>query len=90
MTVNATDADAGDNGLLKYSILNLVQGFSIDENTGVLRVNQSNISSPIQDFQITIKATDSGKPPLYALTSVRIKVNNGVGGSTKRNDKDYK
>lgn len=76
--MNATDNDFGDNAKIKYSLLTSVNGFTIDENEGILKVNLSNIPPAIkQDFQITILATDLGKPPLHSSASVRIKVNSG-------------
>ena len=90
LVVNASDRDTGDNAKIKYTILNPTQGFSMGEENGIVYVNQSNISSFVQDFQIAVKAEDYGKPPLYSVASVRIKMKSGLSSSDKSNKRDYK
>ncbi|KAB0799258.1 hypothetical protein PPYR_07138 [Photinus pyralis] len=75
LTVNATDADFGDNARIRYSLFSPVSGIIIGENDGTLKVNLSNVSTIRQDLHLTITATDLGNPPLHSSTSVRIKVN---------------
>nr|XP_022912562.1 protein dachsous isoform X1 [Onthophagus taurus] len=89
ISVNASDMDTGENAKIKYSIVNQIQGFLIDDYSGTIRVNQSNISVPIHDYQLTVKAEDLGTPSLHSLAAVRVKVNSG-GGQPRQKDKDYK
>ncbi|XP_018320915.1 protein dachsous [Agrilus planipennis] len=80
LTINATDIDSGENARVKYTLLTPISGFSISEMDGILKVNQSNVSlSELNDYQITVIATDTGKPPLHSTASVKIKLNGGSG-----------
>lgn len=73
ITMNATDADSGMNSKVTYSIVNPSTGFTIGSSDGIIKVNVSNISANMQDFYLTIKAEDSGKPSLHSLASVHIR-----------------
>lgn len=76
MTVNATDLDSELNAVIKYSIKNSIQGFTIDEDSGILYANLSKIQKPYKtDIQLIVVATDSGVPPLSSTTTVRIHIN---------------
>lgn len=91
LTLNTTDEDTGDNAKVKYSILNPVSGFTVGAYDGILRVNQSNVSSPLsEDFHLTIQASNLGNPPLHSVVSVRVRVNSGVVSNYNYNKKDFR
>lgn len=73
LTVNATDADSGNNSKITFSIVNPTAGFSIGAVDGIIKVNVSNMSASLQDVFLTIRAEDSGEPPRHSLAVVRIK-----------------
>lgn len=76
ITVNATDADSGDNGRIRYSVgVPPVQAFSINEVTGAIYTDQEieyNVAQPV--IQLVITATDQGIPSLSQVVAVRIEV----------------
>lgn len=91
LTVNASDADTENNGRIAYSLLNPPTGFSIGVDDGVLRANLSNItSSPYQDIELIVKASDLGTPQLYSTASVRLQVNSAAGPDGQPSKKDFK
>lgn len=91
MILNATDADSEDNSKIQYSILNPINGFSIGQYDGVLKVNLSNITTLNEDVVMTIKATDMGNPPMHSMVPVRIKVSTrSISGHSGANKMDYK
>lgn len=84
MTVSATDEDSEKNNKITYSLVGNIPGFMIDDKTGVLMLNRSAIIVPTtvpKVIDLTVMATDSGKPPLSSTAAVRISV--GTGGSSK-------
>ncbi|CAH1987791.1 unnamed protein product [Acanthoscelides obtectus] len=91
LTLNATDADTEENANIKFSLVNPQPGFFIEESSGTLRVNMSNITGLTEDILLTVKATDSGSPSLHSTVPVRVKVNGQSGtGVTTVNKMDYK
>ncbi|XP_044259253.1 fat-like cadherin-related tumor suppressor homolog isoform X2 [Tribolium madens] len=76
---NATDADAGDNAKVTYSLITDTRDFSVDRVTGVLTVSNT-LDRERQDlYELRIRATDSGgkgpdNPPLYSEALVRISI----------------
>ncbi|KAF5284599.1 hypothetical protein FQR65_LT02425 [Abscondita terminalis] len=91
LTVNATDVDFGDNAKINYSLFSPVNGFTIGEDDGILRVNLSNVSKTLrQDLHLTIVATDLGKPPLHSSASVRIKVNTDTTFEPQLHQRNYR
>ncbi|XP_076148285.1 protocadherin gamma-A4-like isoform X4 [Alosa pseudoharengus] len=64
MTVNATDADAGSNGLIVYSFSDLKedlkQTFSIDETTGTISVIGAIDFEQNKRYEIRVEAKDQG------------------------------
>ncbi|XP_056635801.1 protein dachsous [Diorhabda sublineata] len=91
LALNASDADSGDNAKIIYSLVDPLPGFSIDAEDGILRANISTLSHLNEDILLTVKATDSGTPPLHTLVSVKVKTNGGVATGTKSSNKmDYK
>ena len=61
VTVNASDADDGDNALIHFSLDNITY-FAINQSSGVIYANPSPL--PNGEFVLTATATDSGTPPL--------------------------
>ncbi|KAJ3658411.1 hypothetical protein Zmor_010149 [Zophobas morio] len=90
LTVNCTDGDSGDNARVEYLLFNPIPSFSIGRTDGVLRANLSNITSVVNDIQLTVQAIDLGKPPRKSVASIRIKVNSRSGHSSSNNKRDYK
>lgn len=91
ISVNATDADSGDNGKIKYSLVAPPAGFSIDADEGVLKANLSTIAAnSLRDMEVTVKASDLGSPPLSSFASIRIQVNAVSGINSQTNKRDYK
>ncbi|KAK7075982.1 calcium ion binding [Halocaridina rubra] len=74
--VNATDADAGSNSRVTYSLgTSSDGGFYISERTGVIFTNSSIHYNPRQPvIQLVVTARDGGRPSLAAVAAVRIQV----------------
>ncbi|CAG9820098.1 unnamed protein product [Phaedon cochleariae] len=90
VTVNASDADTGDNSRIRFNIVNPMPGFFIGLYDGVLKTNLSNVTPPEGDILLTIKATDEGNPPRHAFVPVRIRTNITAGSGIKSlNNMDY-
>lgn len=74
---NATDADAGDNAKVTYSLVTDTKDFSVDKISGSLTVS-NNLDRERQElYELRIRATDGGgkgpdNPPLYSEAVVRI------------------
>jgi len=75
-TVVATDPDQGQK--LTYAFINgnTNTSFKIDPLTGVITVSNAAFinSMKIKYYNITVKVTDNGKPPLSARAIVRINI----------------
>uniref|UniRef100_A0A914UTL0 Uncharacterized protein n=1 Tax=Plectus sambesii TaxID=2011161 RepID=A0A914UTL0_9BILA len=74
-TIEATDADAGDNGKVRYSIVSGgSNAFSIDYATGVVTLIRplSVLSTPVH--QLIVRAKDSGSPALSNTTQLTVSV----------------
>uniref|UniRef100_A0A182J8X2 Cadherin domain-containing protein n=1 Tax=Anopheles atroparvus TaxID=41427 RepID=A0A182J8X2_ANOAO len=77
LTVNATDADSDPNSIIRYSIVSpSAAGFSIDESDGHLFANISLLAkrSSSGTIYVTVAATDSGRPALSSITTVRLEM----------------
>ncbi|KAL1139417.1 hypothetical protein AAG570_006401 [Ranatra chinensis] len=93
LPVSATDADSGQNAELRYSFVNPVTGFTIDENTGVITANRTAISMPVERLKVIdllVKVTDSGRHPLSSITSVRVKVDDYSAGKSHFSQNEYR
>ena len=72
LNVTASDADEGDNRVLRYSFLEQSNLFSIDEATGVLS------NTRLLDYEadpvilLTVVATDMGTPPISSLVNISV------------------
>ncbi|XP_074530019.1 protocadherin alpha-8-like isoform X5 [Halichoeres trimaculatus] len=79
ITLNATDLDAGQNGRVTYSFIEIDQGkhadlFSIDEKTGTV-TNKMNIDFEEDNaFEIRVQASDGASSPLTSHAKLLIEV----------------
>ena len=79
-TINATDADAGSNKVIEYSVMENGQPsfyFGIDPMTGRLFINQKLVVENGVPRKVQVIATDKGVPPLSNTTDVSITVIEG-------------
>ncbi|XP_026165849.1 cadherin-23 [Mastacembelus armatus] len=73
ITVKAIDLDEGENGAVLYSMLGpRSDAFSLDPNTGLVRSRRLLQSS--ERFNLTVVATDQGRPPLWGTADLIITV----------------
>ncbi|KAF3842337.1 hypothetical protein F7725_024288 [Dissostichus mawsoni] len=73
ITVRATDLDEGENGAVLYSLLGAhSDAFSLDPNAGLIRSRRLLQSS--ERFNLTVVATDQGRPPLWGTADLFIVV----------------
>uniref|UniRef100_A0A672GBW4 FAT atypical cadherin 2 n=1 Tax=Salarias fasciatus TaxID=181472 RepID=A0A672GBW4_SALFA len=74
--VYASDPDAGINSEVRYSLLSGDGGFfSLDEFSGILRLEQPLTSDGPSAFELKVKATDRGLPrQLYSVATVTVDV----------------
>ncbi|XP_057704908.1 cadherin-23 isoform X1 [Corythoichthys intestinalis] len=73
ITVKASDLDEGENGAVLYSLLGShSDAFSLDPNTGLVRSRRLLQSS--ERFNLTVVATDQGRPPLWSTADLMITV----------------
>ncbi|XP_017285240.1 protocadherin Fat 2 isoform X2 [Kryptolebias marmoratus] len=74
--IYATDADTGINSEVKYSLLEGDDGyFSLDEVSGVLRLERPLTSDTPPTFELKVRATDRGLPlQLYSVATVTVDV----------------
>ena len=73
LTVNATDADRGQNAEIVYSLDR--DEFSIDEK-GIIYSNKRLDADVNNTYQLIVRATDKGDPPLTGTATVRIYTEN--------------
>uniref|UniRef100_A0A673NB94 Protocadherin-16 n=1 Tax=Sinocyclocheilus rhinocerous TaxID=307959 RepID=A0A673NB94_9TELE len=75
ITVTATDKDSGDNGRITYRVVSTKDMFYIDPSNGTLFIKQKvEFDSQRPSILVVIEASDSGTPPLTALTTVQVHV----------------
>ena len=74
--IKATDADEGDNGLVRYSITggNYLNTFAIDAITGQLSVLEPLDYEMMQTFRLSVRAQDGGYPARSNSTTVLVRV----------------
>ena len=76
--IEATDADAGDNALVRYRISqgNVNSAFSIDGNTGVITIaaDEALDREAISFYLLSVTATDGGDSPISNTTTVAIEI----------------
>ncbi|XP_069049414.1 protocadherin Fat 1 isoform X3 [Lepisosteus oculatus] len=76
LQVTALDRDQGENAEIVYSIEsgNVANSFAIDPLLGTITVAKELDQSSKDQFELTVKATDKGHPPLSVVTPVHISV----------------
>lgn len=79
LTLSATDRDVGANALVTYQITDQQPQtsspvFLIDSNTGQLSLSQQLDYETINEFEVTVKASDGGQPTLSTETLVVVHV----------------
>ncbi|XP_067828518.1 cadherin-23-like isoform X2 [Heptranchias perlo] len=73
VTMTASDLDEGENAVLQYSIQGPgVEAFRIDENTAM--ITTARLLESYERFNLTVVATDKGRPPLWGTTLLKIDV----------------
>ncbi|ROK15721.1 Cadherin-23 [Anabarilius grahami] len=73
ITLKATDLDEGENALLTYSLQGPgADAFSLDPDTGLIR--SLRLLQSFERFNLTMVATDHGRPPLWGTASLQITV----------------
>uniref|UniRef100_A0A8C8FMF7 Cadherin domain-containing protein n=1 Tax=Oncorhynchus tshawytscha TaxID=74940 RepID=A0A8C8FMF7_ONCTS len=71
ITLTATDLDEGQNGLLSYSMQGPgADAFSLDADTGLVR--SLRLLQSFEHFNLTVVATDQGRPPLWGTATLHI------------------
>jgi len=75
--VSAMDADAGTNAAILFDILTIGANFTIDADTGIVRVGaELDFDDPLQprEMYLDISAMDSGQPPLSTNGTLIVRV----------------
>ncbi|NXD82407.1 CADN protein, partial [Halcyon senegalensis] len=75
LQVEATDADEGANGIVKYGLMHrggVLPAFSIHPDTGVLTTVQVFDREKQREYPITVTATDQAAEPLVGLCQINI------------------
>ncbi|XP_029369150.1 protocadherin alpha-8-like [Echeneis naucrates] len=79
MKVQATDLDEGTNGDVEYAFggdmnSKVLELFSLDRNTGEIRVNGQIDYETADVFKLDVQASDKGQPPMTTDCRVLIKI----------------
>ncbi|XP_026137609.1 protocadherin-16-like [Carassius auratus] len=75
ITVTAMDKDSGDNGRITYRVVSTKDMFYIDPSNGTLFIKKKvEFDSQRPSILVVIEASDSGTPPLTAITTVQVHV----------------
>ncbi|VDL72367.1 unnamed protein product, partial [Nippostrongylus brasiliensis] len=84
VTLLAHDADSGENGVVKYSIIsgNELGYFALDTVLGVVTVAKS-LPEDHTETILTVRATDGGRYPLSDTATVRIQTLVGFGSGLR-------
>ncbi|XP_062989085.1 cadherin-23-like [Elgaria multicarinata webbii] len=73
ITMTATDLDEGDNGVVTYNIEGPgVEAFKIHKDSGLITTRRRLQS--YERFNLTVVATDKGRPPLWRTTMLQVDV----------------
>ncbi|XP_042573254.1 protocadherin Fat 1-like isoform X3 [Cyprinus carpio] len=73
-SVNATDADSGFNGEVRYTLLGSAGRFSVDQETGVITLAAPLDRETQDEYHLVITAQDQGRPSRSATTTLDISV----------------
>lgn len=75
VTVKATDADSGINGVVSYRLRDDISGtFSIEPSTGEIYTNTQLDRERISSYQLIVEAIDEGTPHLTGSATVLVTV----------------
>ncbi|NWH79854.1 CADN protein, partial [Piaya cayana] len=77
LQVEASDADEGVNGVVKYGLMHragVLPAFSIHPDTGVLTTAQVFDREKQRDYPITVTATDQAAEPLIGICQINVVV----------------
>ncbi|XP_037992548.1 protocadherin-23-like [Motacilla alba alba] len=75
LTLSAIDRDSEHNGMISYKILSSSEGFFIDHKNGSLFSTEPVMQlKNISIIHLLIEAIDGGNPPLSAVTSIEVHV----------------
>lgn len=73
--VHAIDLDLGENRKISYSLLSSdSEHFTIDSSTGIVSLSSSLDRERRDVFNLTVRAMDSGRPRLSAVTNLVVRV----------------
>nr|KAF6460308.1 FAT atypical cadherin 1 [Molossus molossus] len=91
LQVTALDKDKGRNAEVLYSIEsgNIGNSFTIDPIMGSIKTAKELDRSSQVEYDLMVKATDKGRPPLSEITSVRVVVTIADNASPKFTSKEY-
>lgn len=78
--ITAIDADPGSNGVVKFALTKNWGIFSIDSNTGLIKLSKSLIRKTRESYNLSITVSDGGKSSLITSTFVDIIVIERNGG----------
>ncbi|KAJ7405115.1 Protocadherin Fat 3 [Willisornis vidua] len=91
LQVTALDKDKGKNAEVVYSIEsgNIGNSFLIDPILGMIKIAKELDRSNQEEYNLMVKATDKGDPPMSEVTSVHIFVTVSDNASPKFTAKEY-
>lgn len=75
--VRARDSDAGQNAVIRYSIVNRAgvnRAFQIGESSGEITIDEPLDREKVGQYSLTLQASDQGSPPKTGQATVRITV----------------
>ncbi|KAM4033934.1 cadherin-23 isoform 2-T3 [Anomaloglossus baeobatrachus] len=73
ITMSATDLDEGDNGVVTYNLEGPgADAFLIEKDSGL--ITSRRLLQSFERFNLTVVATDKGRPPLWGTTMLRVEV----------------
>uniref|UniRef100_A0A8C3A627 FAT atypical cadherin 1a n=1 Tax=Cyclopterus lumpus TaxID=8103 RepID=A0A8C3A627_CYCLU len=91
LQVTALDKDKGSNAEIVYSIEsgNVANSFAIDSVLGTITVAKELDRSSKNTFELTVKASDSGVPPLSTTATVHIVVTVSDNAAPRFTEKEF-
>ncbi|XP_050541407.1 protein dachsous [Daktulosphaira vitifoliae] len=84
MQVHATDLDSGLNSQVRYAFVNDLNGFRIDQETGIITSDRLMFDQSLTKMGYTnllVTATDQGTPQKSTIVAVLIKINNEINSN---------
>ncbi|XP_049721123.1 protocadherin Fat 1 isoform X2 [Elephas maximus indicus] len=91
LQVTALDKDKGENAEVLYSIEsgNIGNSFTIDPILGSIKTAKELDQSQHSEYDLMVKATDKGNPPMSEITSVHIAVTIADNAAPKFTSREY-